>query len=502
MRAKNKRHHIIFGRRGSGKSSLIIKSATDLVKEGNPVVYIDLEPFKQHKYPDVVISVLIVIIGKLKSYLENIEVKPYNARKFWFEFWKPKFNYRQKQRNDLVSELDRIQKDLFSSLHGGEVKKISETKTKDQQKSNSFDFGGSVEFSEQNPLGVNAKFENQVAKKTMLNDSTVTSVEFEQTKKELLNTIILSLRDLISKCTKFSNRPFFVFLDDLYHIKIENQATLIDYIHRILKGNNGFLKIGTIKARSNWYIHSPQPIGLKLGDDADEISLDRTLEKFSSTKTFLGKILNEYNCKVNGSDATLDIISPTGEDRLVLASGGVTRDFLGLFRRAVEEAKERLTNDKKHHRGPKIAAEDVNLASGAYGETKREEFQRDTDENTNELEEAFEKIKTFCLEVIKKNIFLVSMDAKGKNFDLLQELIDLRLVHQVKSRVTTTTLRGELFKAYLLDFSQYTGERLRRDVEMIDFWKTANKDKIRIKSMIYNPNLSLEEIKSEIKKTK
>src|SRR6267143_5518859 len=58
-RAQNKRHQIIFGRRGSGKSSLLYKTAHELGTRGFPVAYVDLEPFKGHQYPDILISVLL-----------------------------------------------------------------------------------------------------------------------------------------------------------------------------------------------------------------------------------------------------------------------------------------------------------------------------------------------------------------------------------------------------------------------------------------------------------
>ena len=45
-RAITKRHHLIFGRRGSGKSSLLFKSADTLKAGGRPIAYVDLEAYK------------------------------------------------------------------------------------------------------------------------------------------------------------------------------------------------------------------------------------------------------------------------------------------------------------------------------------------------------------------------------------------------------------------------------------------------------------------------
>ena len=183
-----------------------------------------------------------------------------------------------------------------------------------------------------------------------------------------------------------------------------------------------------------------------------------------------------------------------GIDRLVIASGGVTRDFLGIFRRSIDETRERLNQNPNHARGTKIGAEDVNVAAGSYGETKREEFERDTLEDRKRLEDMFEKIKAFCLEKNKANVFLVDQEASDDEHDTIQELVDLRLIHQIRSRVTEKTRTGKIFRALLLDISQYTGERMRRDIEMIEFWRPENKEVLRKSRYIFDPTLSVEDI--------
>lgn len=188
-----------------------------------------------------------------------------------------------------------------------------------------------------------------------------------------------------------------------------------------------------------------------------------------------------------------------GVDRLVIASGGVTRDFLGLFRRSIDEARERLTQNPAHARGPKLGAEDVNVAAGRYGETKREEFERDTLGDRERLESMFEKIKAFCLEKNKANVFLVDQEANDEFHGTIQELVDLRLVHQIRSRVTEKTRTGKVFRALLLDISQYTGERMRRDIDMVDFWRPENKEILRRARYIFDPHVTLENIQSSAK---
>src|SRR5580704_1230379 len=82
-KAKNKRHHIIFGRRGSGKSSLLHKVAADLTVSRTPIAYVDLEQFKGHSYPDVLVSVLVSTFSEFKKWLDSAATNPASKTSFW-----------------------------------------------------------------------------------------------------------------------------------------------------------------------------------------------------------------------------------------------------------------------------------------------------------------------------------------------------------------------------------------------------------------------------------
>ena len=126
---------------------------------------------------------------------------------------------------------------------------------------------------------------------------------------------------------------------------------------------------------TKWYVHGDPPIGVKLADvadDADEIDLDLSLEKYSLAKDLLTKVLKSF---VNDCDNLTipQILNEGAIDRLVLASGGVARDFLAVFRRAVDVVRQR----SEGHRRPKIGSEDVIVAAGEHETSKREELKRD-----------------------------------------------------------------------------------------------------------------------------
>jgi len=492
-RAKSKRHHLIFGRRGSGKSSLLLKAGDELEKENHPIAIVDLEPFKGHQYPDVLLSVLIATLIKYELWLLNHKrdnrVKEFLNR---FKFWKRKDHVTVAMLHQEIStELAMLKEQLHLTDDAGLRTTTSHAENVKQGQKLRGKAGAHSDLA-------TVEIEEEIASSVAANSSKEIIEETKRSKSDYLLRHVIDYQRIFRELSRLTGYSSYLFLDDLYHLRREDQASILDYFHRIAKNNNLWLKIGTIKNRSSWYRHDPQPMGLKIGDDADDINLDLTLEKFSSARNFLLKILNSY-AKDAGAPKINNFVADGGIDRLVIASGGVTRDFLGLFRRSIDEARERLTQNPNHTRGQKLGAEDVNVAAGGYGETKREEFERDTLEDRERLEQMFEKIKAFCLEKNKANVFLVDQEASDDMHDTIQELVDLRLIHQIRSRVTVKNRTGKVYRALLFDISQYTGERMRRDIEMVEFWRPEKKEILRKARYIFDPHISLDDIHTAAK---
>ena len=248
----------------------------------------------------------------------------------------------------------------------------------------------------------------------------------------------------------------YLFLDDLYQIRRSDQPSLIDYFHRIAKDNGLWLKIGTIRHRSDWYRLGNPPVGLKLGDDVDDIDLDVTLEKYAIAKRFLMSILRKFakECSVDLND----LLTDGAQDRLVLASGGVARDFLAIFRRSIQVSREQGTN--------RITTEHVNEAAGEYESSKREDFRRDSADDEAELDKVFQKVVQFCLQTNNTNCLLINKNSRAKDAYVIHQLVDLKLLHLARSRVTVRTRPGDIFEAYMLDFSQYSGSRRKRGLKV------------------------------------
>lgn len=282
-RAVSRQHHLVFGRRGSGKSSLLRKAAADLTVDRRPIAFVDLESFKGHSYPDVLLSILIKTFSEFAEWLETAAIAPGNKKSFWSRLFgtkptRPAFDKGNAKRlsDDLRKAVTDLRSLLFSEDDVSvEAKQSLKTTAKESAKDE-------------------ASFDVQVAKIGTTGESGTTSEDGQEvTKKYTTNKLnhlhrhILDYQDLFQRMSNLSSGDAFLFLDDLYHIRKRDQAQVIDYFHRIGKGNHLWIKIGTIRHRTLWYINGDPPIGAKIGDDIGEIDLDQTLERYSNTKDFL-----------------------------------------------------------------------------------------------------------------------------------------------------------------------------------------------------------------------
>jgi hypothetical protein len=81
---------------------------------------------------------------------------------------------------------------------------------------------------------------------------------------------------------------------------------------------------------------------------------------------------------------------------------------------------------------------------------------------------------------------------------LIEELMDLRLVHKVSSHETVSKKQGKVFEAYMLDVSAYAEMRKKRGFDEIMFWGKARNERIRritlvLDSSYLTSNISIDE---------
>lgn len=476
-RAISKQHHIVFGRRGSGKSSLLRKTEADLTVDRRPVAFVDLETFKGHTYPDVLISVLLSTLKAFATWIDKAATAPASKASFWKKVFgktpsRPAFN--KTATTEVRKELQGLISDLQKQLHEADAVQVQQKETIKDEASDAV--GGSVGA---NVHGLTASVGTTSAEKKAA--ITETSSAYIHQKVEYLHQHIMQYRDLFQKLSSLSGGPSFLILDDLYHIRKADQPKVLDYFHRIAKGSNVWLKIGTIKHRSVWYVHGDPPIGMKENDDVKEINLDVSLEEFETLRKFLHNVLDDLTKEAGLR--TSDVIKKSSVERLIIASGGVARDFVGILSKAISKARNRPRGDGRRTH---VGTEDVNSGTGDYFPSKQAELKRDTADESEYLEAAFAHLRDFCLNDAKSNVFLVDQKLDGPRRDAINQLVDLRLIHPVRSRVTLKAQsQGRLFEAYMLDLSQYSASRKVRGIRLVDLGPGTNQDIMRRAGLIY-----------------
>jgi hypothetical protein len=259
----------------------------------------------------------------------------------------------------------------------------------------------------------------------------------------------------------------FIFLDDIHYMRIAEVPSFLDLVHGITRDNAVWIKAAGIKHQTRWFSPSP-PTGLQTGHDAAIINLDVTLEEPEKAKGFLAHVLGVY-VDACAAKPIRGFLHSSAIDRLVLASGGVPRDFMELCASAIQSARQR--------QGAKFTgAQDVNNAAGLAARTKLQELEDDAATNFGSSETpilaALNDVREFML--TDKQITYFRIDFRDKElhaaeYALVQSLMDLRMLHLVNSSLSDEHHAGQRSEVYLLDLSQYSGSRLKQNIRVLDF---------------------------------
>jgi len=254
----------------------------DLTVDRRPIAFVDLESFKGHSYPDVLISILIQTLKRFSEWLETAAINPASKTSFWQRFFgaKPRRSPFDKVRTHELSE--RLKKEIEALTAVLLEQENVETKKRTLASETQQDtMGGGVKIGGAgNAFHLDAKTASKGAAEQEVSES------FTRSKVDLLHRRIIEYQQIFRDLSALSGGDSYLVLDDLYHIRRSDQPRVIDYFHRLGKSANLWIKVGTIRHRSSWYINGDPPLGMKIGDDADEIDLDLTLERYDQAQSF------------------------------------------------------------------------------------------------------------------------------------------------------------------------------------------------------------------------
>jgi len=66
--ARSRQNHVIFGRRGCGKT-LLLDNATKTIYSDRKTIYLNCEDFKNHSFPNVLIEILDAVFAEMERHL-------------------------------------------------------------------------------------------------------------------------------------------------------------------------------------------------------------------------------------------------------------------------------------------------------------------------------------------------------------------------------------------------------------------------------------------------
>jgi hypothetical protein len=472
----SRRHQFVFGRRGVGKSTLLRKIESD--RSGPDVIFVDIETLRGRPYPDVLIELLVDLLTTLDRRL----------RPTWYRL------DRYAKRWRALTAVGSVSGALRHLLDSPQVAQ----RTVHELKSKKFGMGGGAgfDFKPHPVVRANASANGSIeSEQKSARDAT-----FEESKMDGLLAAAVPIRSALAEAHKhLGDDPTLIVLDDFYHIRFDDQPSVLAYLHQVVKNLDIYLKVCGVRHRLQPFVEGDPPLGMQLGHDASEISLDITLARFDTAKDFLEKILRGI-CEPLSIDITL-LLTDGARTRLVLGSGGVARDYLTLTQTALRIANERRSSPSRPHN--RITAEDVNEAATSLSQTKQEDLARDAGPNADALRARLTEVVRFCLDVTKTNVFLVEATELreqewGKE---IQALADLRFVHEIgylsiRANDASNPFRGRRFVGFTLDLSNYTAIRSERDMKPIEFWTTEGKEKARAERLIYTPGAAERALRS------
>lgn len=310
--------------------------------------------------------------------------------------------------------------------------------------------------------------------------STVSSIELFRTLRSVVeqrlydpsltsdqaSALVPQVQQAVSRFCIDAGRPLYLFLDDIHYLPTTEVPLFLDLLHGITRDNPMWLKVAGIQHQTRWFIPTP-PTGLQTGHDAAIINLDVTLEHPEKAKVFLQDVLKGY-VEECGVLPLSKVLSASAIDRLVLASGGVPRDFLTLCASSLQTARQR-------EKAQTVGVQDVNNAAGIAGQTKLQELEDDaaaTFGRSVALVASLNKIRDFLLEREKITYFRVDFRDKEMHaaaYRVLQALSDLRMLHLINASLSDPHHAGQRSEVYLLDLSQYSGSRLKQRLRVLDF---------------------------------
>ncbi len=444
-----RQNHVVFGRRGCGKSLLLQESEKQL-DASVKCVYLNCEDFKKHTFPNVLIQILGALFYELENNLSG-----------WFG--------RKKKSKELIrniiNKLTSLEKQADKQETG-----IRESESAEREDIVRTSVAGSA-------MGISASGEIEQNRKRQAGIEKIYQIQDDKIRE--LDMWLPVLKQQIREFFSISGnvRAIFIQFDDFYHLNRLDQPYTMDYIHRLCKDLPLYFKLATLRHASVLYAdRERQPIGAQERHDYQPINVDFTLAELRKTQDQNHKIFYEFGRLAGMDNSEIDsLFKGEGFQRLVLAGGGVPRDCLSLF-------LDILTDVDLSGGDSRIGKDDVRIFSRSNFERRIEELKQDSEGYQQDtLIRGIYVLRKFCIDK-KTNVFMVSeqmMQQEDKIRDLVYRLLDYRIIHNAGVALTHKSQSGT-YQAFAIDIGCYAHMRkLDGRLNEVDLSRPDAKERMR-----------------------
>jgi hypothetical protein len=435
-----------------------------LIGEGRAAVWIDQEIFSNLAYPDVLVSAVLEVMESIQETLRRSR-QSLKSHLSWWRRLLLTLRLRRPPKDLLTTDetigyLGQGIENLRTLKHAPLTSRVQWVHSRGAEAKE--DLLGAIRIAPVEVKGGSAFKET----------AGVTSTQVvESTKEEYLERALVDFRRLLSQAAELCQGGF-IFVDDLYLIKRDDQPLVLGYLHRLLKDTGFWLKIGSIRYLTTTYRAGDQPVGMQVAHDAHEVALDQGVRLLGRTQVFLEKILN--NLAHNASVDLDRLLSEGSRERLVLASGGVARDYLRLTAGAIEQAQNRGITPKSGTN--RVIVEDVNEAAGTIAPSKLDDMKRDAPELAARLRALVVNLTEFCRQT-QCAYFLI--DAQDRQLsDSMDALQHLRFAYLLDESETVPDRASQRFNVWLLDIAELSAQRATQQMDF-DGWQKREKRRNR-----------------------
>ena len=496
-------NHLIFGRRGSGKTTLILASVK---RNDNIVTAIDVQSMKNDNSLNIIIKIILQVLfdvqENFRGYFNEIETKykiQYKGVR-GFGCWllrkrdkeiKVRYEEGKKYLELLNKEIDLIRKlnlapEEITYIISQEGRQTNSTLFINEYVSESKDsmdievkLQGQYKIIESKiNFSMNAMESYSYNNVSEIKDESSSEIKTSFTRTYRKQELLLEQRDsisfLLNEIERITKQHIFVYLDDFYQIPMKNQPEIIQYLHDIYKNcrNNSFcFKIATLPYRLR--MNQEGSVDMSYKDDFSTIKLDYDLSELDRTKDYLLSILVNINPVLHISKQDIETLFNNSEVLIytIIATGGVPRDFLLMFVALVKTARlDNKTTIQKEH---------VYTVVKSLRDDKDNNIEYDSDISPDLIREAVEILKEDVVGKMNTNVILYPKLLVDKHEALLKNLTNLRYLHVIKDSTTSENRKKEEFEAYLVDMSFYAvNKRLKPGLDFRRFWETDSKSRL------------------------